>query len=141
MIITPILIAAFAAFVVGFLIHGPLFGKLWMRLAHIHPTGKEKFKDMLPQMAWNLLSNIVMASVLCGVFILIFSSRLMGEPTAFRGALCAAWLWLGFIVTSSSMDVIWLGRSKKYWLFESLTSLAMLMTMGAVLGSSIFGSW
>mgnify|MGYP003353537644 CR=1 FL=1 len=45
--ILPIILAALAIFVIGFLFHGPLFGKLWMKLADIHPTGNEKFKDMI----------------------------------------------------------------------------------------------
>ncbi len=58
-----VLVAAVAAFILGFLFHGPVTGKLWMKLANIHPTGKEKFADMIPKMLWNLLANFVTA---CG---------------------------------------------------------------------------
>ena len=36
--IIAIVVAAVVAFIIGFLFHGPLFGKLWMRLADVHPT-------------------------------------------------------------------------------------------------------
>jgi hypothetical protein len=49
MSILTIVLAALATFVIGFLFHGPFFGKIWMRLANIHPTGNEKFADMVPQ--------------------------------------------------------------------------------------------
>jgi hypothetical protein len=43
-----VLAAAFACFVIDFLMRGPIAGKLWMKLANIHPTGKEKLSDMYP---------------------------------------------------------------------------------------------
>lgn len=128
-----ILVAAAVAFVLGFLWHGPLFGKTWMRLAGVRPTGNEKFTDMIPQMLLNYLANVVTATVMAGAFWIAFSSPLMGEATWFRGAIVAGWLWLGFNATSSSMDVIWMGRSKKLWLFELSSSLVSLAAMGAVL--------
>ena len=131
--IVAILVSAVVAFIIGFLLHGPVLGKLWMRLANIQPTGNEKLSDMYGQMAWNMLANIVTASVLSGLFVIVFSSPVMGEASAFRGAICAAWVWLGFMVTSSSMEVIWMGRSFKLWLFEAFASLVAIATMGAII--------
>lgn len=131
--IVAILVSALVCFIVGFLFHGPFLGKTWMKLAGITPTGNEKLKDMWKQMVWNYLANVLMAIVLSGVFWIAFTSPLMGDRTWFRGAIIAAWLWLGFIVASSSMDVIWMGRSYKLWLFEVVASLVAIMSMGAVL--------
>lgn len=128
-----VFIAALVAFVLGFLFHGPVSGKLWMRLANIHPTGKEKFADMIPQMVWNFVVNVVTAFVMAGIFWLVFSSPLMGPATWFRGAIMGIWLWLGFLVTSSSIEVIWMGRSWKLWLFEAACSFVVMATMGAIL--------
>jgi uncharacterized membrane protein YagU involved in acid resistance len=71
---TAIVLAAVACFVIGFLMHGPLFGKLWMKLANVHPTGKEKFSDMYGQMFWNLVSNLVCAYVLAAVYLFASTS-------------------------------------------------------------------
>ncbi len=131
--ITAVLVAALACFIIGFLMHGPLFGKLWMRLADVHPTGKEKFSDMYGQMFWNYVANVVTAFVMAGIFWLVFSSPYMGEMSAYRGAICGFWLWLGFIVTSTSMEVIWMKRSFKYWLFEVVSSLLGMLAMGAII--------
>lgn len=131
-----IVVAALAAFVIGFLFHGPLFGKVWMRLADVHPTGNEKLSDMWGQMLLNLLANIVTAGVMSLIFWGVFSSPYM-NPSAvsnvFRGAIWGVWIWLGFIVTSSSMDVIWMKRSVKLWLFECMASLVSFAAMGAIL--------
>lgn len=119
-----IILAALVNFVIGFLFHGPLFGKVWMKLAKITPTGKEKFKDMIPQMLKNFGVNLVYA------FVLSFFIP-MGVPFIIA-LITVVFIWLGFIVTSSSMDVIWMGKSWKLWLFEAGCSLVSLVAMTLV---------
>jgi len=131
--ILAIVLAAVATFIIGFLFHGPLFGTLWMRLANIHPTGNEKLSDMLPQMAWTELVNLITAGVMSLLFWVIFSSPLMGEATWYKGAIWGAWLWLGFIVTSSSIGVIWMKQSLKLWAFECVASLVAFVALGIIL--------
>ncbi|MEI6660356.1 MAG: DUF1761 domain-containing protein [bacterium] len=130
-----ILVAALAAFIIGFLFHGPVLGKVWMKLANITPTGKEKFSDMIGQMIWNYLANVLTAGVLAGIIYTAFSSVLMGDAHWYKGAIIAAWMWLGFIFTSSSIDVIWMGKSWKLWLFEAVASLVCFAAMGAILAA------
>lgn len=127
-------VSAIIAFVLGFLFHGPLLGKVWMKLANIHPTGKEKFADMVPQMLWNLLSNFVTAYVLAVIYLFASVSPYMGVGT-WNGVICALWIWLGFLVTTTSIEVIWMGRNYKLWLFEAGCSLVVMATMGAIIGS------
>lgn len=130
-----VLTAAVVAFVLGFLFHGPFLGKLWMKLADIHPTGNEKFKDMIPQMAGNLLSNIVTAYVLAVIILFASSSPYLGATGLWGGVICAIWIWFGFLVTSSSIEVIWMGRKASLWLFEVGCSLVVMAAMGAIIGS------
>ncbi len=54
-------LAAVVAFVLGFLFHGPVTGKLSMKLANIRMTGNEKMADMVPMMVWNLVVNFITA--------------------------------------------------------------------------------
>lgn len=130
-----VLVAAVVAFVLGFLFHGPLFGKLWMRLANITPTGNEKFGDMIPQMLWNLLSNFVTAYVLAVIYLYASSSPFLGGAGVKTGIIVALWVWIGFLVTSSSVEVIWMGRRAKLWLYESACSLVVMVAMGAIIAS------
>jgi hypothetical protein len=130
--IVAVLVAAIVTFVIGFLFHGPVFGKVWMRLAHVQPTGNEKFSNMIPQMLKNLFANIVCAYVLA-MFIAVSASYFNNAGSAMGGIEVAFWVWLGFIVTGSSMDVIWMGKSKKLWVFELVASLVGFVAMGALL--------
>ncbi len=127
-----VLVAAIANFIIGFLFHGPVLGKTWMRLANIHPTGNEKFSDMVPQMVKNFLMNIVCAYVLSLLYVFASTSSIMSNGV-FTGMVVAFLVWIGFIVTGSSMDVIWMGKSYKLWLFELFASLVSFLAMGAII--------
>jgi hypothetical protein len=126
-------VAAIAAFILGFLFHGPVLGTLWMRLANIHPTGNEKLKDMIPQMLWNLLVNFITAYVLAVMYLFASSSPYFTATGVWGGVVCALWVWLGFLVTTTSIEVIWMGRSVKLWLFEAACSLVVMTAMGAII--------
>ena len=129
-----VLVAAIANFVIGFLLHGPVAGKLWMKLANIHPTGKEKLSDMIPQMVKNFIANLVFAYVL-EMFIFVTTSYYNTVGSVLSGIGIAFWVWFGFIVTGSSMEVIWMGKKLKLWLFEIFSSLLSILAMGAILAA------
>jgi hypothetical protein len=133
--LTAVIVAAVTAFVLGFLFHGPLLGKLWMKLANIHMTGNEKFKDMIPQMSWNLLSNFVTAYVLAIIYLFASASPFLGGTGARAGIICAVLVWFGFLVTSTSIEVIWMGKKTSLWLFECACSLIVMIAMGAIIAS------
>ncbi len=125
-----VIVAAIVAFIVGFLMHGPVGGKLWMKLANIVPTGKEKFSDMIPQMLWNLFANVVIATAIYIVLGFAFS---IVPGTILSVTISVIFtLWI-FTVAGSSMDVIWMGKSKKLWMFECLSSLLVMASMGIVI--------
>ena len=130
-----VLIAAAAVFIIGFLAHGPVTGKLWMKLANIHPTGNEKMSDMYGQMFWNLVVNLVTAYAVAMVYAFIVASGLWGAASIFTGVHAALLVWLGFIVTSSSIEVIWMKRSIHLWLFECAASFVGFVAMGAIIAS------
>lgn len=130
-----VVLAAASAFILGFLFHGPVFGKLWMKLANIQPTGNEKLASMIPQMLWNFLSNLVTAYVLAAMYLFVSTSPFLGGATITTGITCALWIWAGFLVTSSSIEVIWMKRPVQLWLFECACSLVMMIAMGAIIAA------
>ncbi|MDB4940272.1 MAG: hypothetical protein JWO40_697 [Candidatus Doudnabacteria bacterium] len=125
-----ILVAATGAFIIAFLWNGPIFGKLAMRLANTPPNANP---PKVSQIILNYLVFLVTAFVMSRVFQLAFASSLMGERTWYHGVVIAILLWLGFIVTSTSVEVIWKGRSWKLWLFECAASFVAFAFMGSIL--------
>lgn len=131
----PVVLAALASFVLGFLFHGPVSGKLWMKLADIHPTGNEKFSDMVPQLIYNLLSNLVTAYFLAVIYLYVSTSDISSGPGVYTGIMTGLLVWIGFLATSSSIEVIWMGRKSSLWLFECACSFIVMIAMGAIVGS------
>jgi hypothetical protein len=130
-----VLVAAVAAFVIGFLMHGPVGGKLWMRLANIHMTGKEKLSDMSGKMLLNFLVNVVSAYALAVVYLLISTSSFGSGSAIWNGIFAGFLAWFGFLVTSTSIDVIWMGKSFKLWLFEVCSSFIVMLAMGVIIAA------
>lgn len=123
--------AAAVYFIIGFLAHGPVLGKLWMKLANIKPTGKEKMSDMYGQMFWNLVSNLVLATVMAKLMLLIdLSGFAINEWCTAWGAAMMIWV-IG--LTMTAMEPIWMGRKLSLWIFESLVTLVSLLAMATVL--------
>ncbi len=133
-----VIVAAIAAFIIGFLFHGPFFGKLWMRLAKVQMTGNEKLSDMYGKMIWNFVANLATAYGLAVVYLLGSSSPYMTGSALWNGIIIAFVVWLGFLVTSTSIEVIWMGKSFKLWLFEACSSLVVMLAMGAIIAVGIF---
>ncbi len=129
-----VLVAAVVAFVIGFLAHGPVAGKLWMRLANVHPTGNEKLSDMIPQMLANLFVNIVSAYALAMIYAYATASNYVQAGIG-GGIMCAILVWAGFNLTTTSVDMIWMGKSKKLWLFEAVASLVVFVAMGSIIAA------
>ncbi len=130
-----IVVAAVAAFIIGFLMHGPVAGKLWMRLANIHPTGNEKISDMYGKMFWNFVANLVTAYALAVVYLFVSTSTYGGGPSIGTGLMCGFLVWLGFLAPATSIEVIWMGRSFKLWLFEFGSSFIVMLMMGAIIAA------
>jgi hypothetical protein len=131
----PVVLAAVASFILGFLFHGPIGGKLWIKLAGIHPTGNEKFSDMIPQMVKNLITNLITAYALAVVYLYASTSSYTSGAGIHTGIVTAVILWLGFLATSSYIDVIWMGKKASLWLFEAVCSLIVMVVMGAIIAS------
>ena len=131
--ILSVILAAAAAFIIGFLFHGPVLGKLWMRLAHVHMTGNEKLSDMYGKMFWNFVTNLVTAFALAIIYQFAATSSLTGGPGLTTGFIAASIVWLGFLSTSTIINVIWMGNSFKLWLFEFFSSFVVMMAMVAII--------
>lgn len=128
-----VFVAAVAAFVIGFLLHGPIAGKLWMRLANVHMTGNEKMSDMYGKMLWNFLANVITAYALAIVYLFVSTSSFGSGPSIWSGIFSGFLVWFGFLATATSIDVIWMGKSSKLWLFELCSSLIVMVAMGAII--------
>ncbi len=126
----PVLVAAIAGFVIGFLWHGPLFGKVWMKMMGI--TQKQmkeaQMKNMLPQMAAAFVQQLVLSYVIA-----LFAGAL-GVASAMDAVQLAFWLWLGFIVTTHLNGVLWENRKLELYLFNLSYYAALFLAITLIVG-------
>lgn len=127
-----LLVAALAAFVFGFLVHGPVFGKVWMSLMQITPEAMEQGKkDMQKTMPLYLLAaylqQLVMAFVI-GYFVVL------AQASDITSALSLAfWIWLGFIATVLLNGVLWEKRTVPLYGFNLAYHLGNVAIMTVIL--------
>lgn len=130
--------AVIVAVVLGVLWYGPLFGKQWMRTIGISHDQMEEAKKKGMAGMWRtylamILGTLVMAYVLAHV-ISAFGEAL-GESIGGTGATAGIWMWLGFVAPVTLGNVLWEGRSWKYWFIVSGYYFVSLVLMGIIIAS------
>lgn len=124
----PVVVAAIASMVVGFLWYGPLFGKVWMSLSKVDEAKLKEMqqKGMGPAYAISLLMALVMAYVLA-----CFAK---GWATGVTGAFhLAFWPWLGFVVTTNVTGVLWEEKPWGLYFLSVAHSFVSIFVMALIL--------
>lgn len=124
-----IFIAAAAAMIVGGLWYSQLlFGKTWMREMGKDPQSMKGMAFPIPQMLIQFVASLVMA------YVLAFFSFALAIADTGEAVTLAAWVWLGFFVTSQLGSVLWEGRSWKLYFINIAHWLVALVVMALVIG-------
>lgn len=109
-----LLVASLAGFLIGFLWHGPVFGKTWIAL--MGWTEKDiaaaKNRPMAGTMALGFVAQVVTA------FVLALLARVLGLASVPEALQLAFWAWFGFIAPTFLNGVLWEGRSINLYLFN-----------------------
>ncbi len=128
-----ILLAILATYVIGFIWHGPLFGKVWMELNNLTPPKKEdmKFSMMLPGLSANFVAVIVQSAVLGRTFQIV-ALRNIGDAL-----LIAVILWLPFTCLTIVNSYAWLGRPVKAMVLDSAHYLVSILAVAAVVYATL----
>ncbi len=124
-----VVVAAIAAFIVGMIWYSPaLFGKKWMKIMGMSEKDMAKNKDkMMGVMATSLVLSGIMAYVLAHILAFSQASTL---ADAVQGAV---WVWLGFIVTTTYMGVLYEKKSMDWFIMTVGHYLFALIAMALVL--------
>jgi len=90
---------------------------------------------MYGKMFWNFVVNLVTAYALAVVYLFASTSTYTSGPSVWTGLICGFLVWLGFLATATSIEVIWMGKPFKLWLFEFASSFIVMLTMGAIIAA------
>lgn len=126
-----VLVAAVASFLLGWLWHGPLFGKKWIKLegfdmpAAITPEVK---KQMMKSMSLGFIAQFIFA---WGLAYILGASGIVFD---LAGALAMALIiWLAFVVTTLAGGWLWERKSGKLFAFNTIYPLLSIVIMTLIL--------
>jgi hypothetical protein len=122
-----ILLAALAAFALGGLWYGPLFGKPWQRLAEL---SDEDIRQGHPGKIYGgaFCLNLVMATALALLL------QVHPTPDLVTGINMGVLVALCFIATSIGINYLFQQRPMAQYLIEAGYMVALMALMGAILG-------
>lgn len=124
-----VIVALVVSYIIGFVWHGPLFGKLWMGYNKMTPPkpGEMKFSMMTP----GLLANLVFMIALCGVLGITFAA--FGITTLWGALMISKCLWFAFIGLSMANSYAWEGKKFGHWLLDAAYYLVIVEVTAAIL--------
>ena len=121
-------IAGVANMVVGSIWYGPLFGKMWMKLAGLSKKDIEGSKDKMPMMyGTSFVASLVTA------YILAMLVNFLNVVTVVGGVKLGFFVWLGFAGATSLPHYLFSGWSLKLFKINTGYTLASLVVMGAII--------
>lgn len=129
----PVLVAAIATMIIGFLWYSPaLFAKPWLRASGYDLNDKEQMEKMrkgagvlyLRAFLASLFTALVLGEVL----------QLSGTATALKGLELALVVCLGFNITTKYTDMLFMRQHYLLFLINGGYQLACYAAMGAILG-------
>lgn len=120
-----VLVAALAAFIVGGLWYGPLFGKRWQREAEI---GDEQLKQVSPAKVFGL--TLVLALIAAYVFAVHLGPQPGLAFAAGRGFVVGVF----FVATAFAINYLFAQRSLPLFLIDAGYNVLFFTAIGTVLG-------
>lgn len=130
--ILPVVVAAVACMILGFLWYSPLlFAKPWMVLMGYDPNDKAKL-DELRKSAGKTYTLAFVASLI-SAFVLSKIIAVTTVNTAFYGMKVAFAVWLGFVTTVQLTAALFGKQPSKLYLINTGYQLVCYLVMGAIL--------
>lgn len=128
-----VLLAVLASFIVGFLWHGPLFGKQWMKYNKLQEPKKEdfKFSMMVPGIIASLVMAFVQALTLSAAF------QFVAVATIAEAFVLTVILWFAFVALVIVNEYTWAGKSIGHIVYDVSYYLASMLVIAAVVYSSL----
>lgn len=128
-----IVIMTIAGFALGALWHGPLFGKLWMRIHH----GAKQFSKAEMAKLMVGMWRIMLAEFIATFFMVMTLAFLIEILPTYSSIHLAFLVWIGFVLPTMASTVIWGADTKRYMATKiavsSICRLIGLLATGYVL--------
>ena len=126
-----VVIAAITGFMVGGVWYGVLFSKPWVRAAGLSEEDMKgcDAKGVPTPFIIAGCADLLMAWMLAGII-----AHAAGEVTIAKGLLAGGFVWLGFVLTTNSVNNAFQMKPLALTIIDAGHWLAVLLVMGAVIG-------
>lgn len=133
-----VLVCGIAAMVVGFIWHGPLFGKMYMKDVMGADSMTPEQKEAMKKNMWGMyLVQFILALITAGVLDYHIINWGNLSTSALTIALCT---WFGFIMTTTAGAALWSGKPKaSAWKMFIISAGGQLVTF--IVFGVIFSMW
>jgi hypothetical protein len=131
-----VLAAVVASFIFGWLWHGPVFGKVWMRLMNMSENFRPQASEMVKSIIIGLVGTVLMAYVLVHSTLVWRPSvwGLSGDQAPYvYGFFSGFFVWLGYIVPVLLNKVAWERRSWKLFGFSATYQFFNLQLLAMII--------
>lgn len=124
---TAIIAATIVGFIIAWVWHGPLFGKMWASLMGVDMAAMKK----------GMPGKIVVAliTLLITNFVLFQFISWLGAATIADALMVGFWVWLGFYLMKEIGMKLWLGKPFKLLVLNAVGGLIMTLVSAAILVS------
>lgn len=130
--IGPVIVAALASMVIGFLWYSPLlFARPWMRAMGYDPDDKAKLAEM--QKGVGLMYGGALLASLASAFVLAKIVEMTTVNAAFYGMKVGFAIWLGFVTTVQFTAFLFERKPFLLYAINTGYQLACYLAMGAIL--------
>ena len=123
-----VVVASVAAFAIGALWYGPLFGRQWRMLMGF---GDEAMRSMAMTPAKAMTGGFITTLIL--VFVLANMLALVGPSSVGEALTLSFWIWLGFVATIMMNSVWYENRPWKLYFINAAHYLVALLVATYIL--------
>lgn len=128
-----IVLALVVSYGIGFMWHGPVFGKQWMKYNKMTPPKKQdvKFSMMLPGLSANLVLVILQCAVLGRAFQVLTLNSIVDA------LVIATVVWLPFTCMTIVNSYAWEGKKVGHMVLDAAYYLVSIWATAAVLYATL----
>jgi len=129
-----VLMAAVAHMFIGFVWYSPVFfGKAWISLMGFNvdtPEGKVAWEERQKRMSKTWILTVLGAFIMA--YALAYFMGMFFVETVMDALQVGFIAWLGFIATTSFINTLFTGKSKKLWAIDTCYSLVSMLIMSVI---------
>lgn len=131
-----IAIMTVASFALSALWHGPLFGKIWMRIHH----GDQNMTDAEMRKSMEGMWKIMLAEFIATLLMIIGLACTIRAIPTFPPMQTAFMVWLAFVLPTMTSTVLW-GNDAKKWMGTKIAISSICRLISFLATAYVLGNW